>query len=187
MDSDDAEARDFDGDVGRISRRVSASARVAAPARPTDRANDGSQSFRTVSGASGVTALTHLLHHTEDPTQPASLARAAREAMASLLVGPAFDAESLGGGASGGALRWIERRLERDAGGGGGTAGAGVRALRNHLFTNPALAHTALDGCYHAHEKVAAAHVSALADLYSEAAPISPVRTSACSARSRPG
>ena len=172
MDSDDAEARDFDGDVGRISRRVSATrARVAAPARPTDRANDGSQSFRTVSGASGVTALTHLLRHTEDPTSPASLARAAREAMASLLVGPAFDAESLGGGREvGGALRWIERRLERDAGGGGGTAGAGVRALRNHLFTNPALAHTALDGCYHAHEKVAAAHVSALSDLYAAAA-----------------
>ena len=169
MDSDDAEARDFDGDVGRISQRVSASARFAAPARPTDRANDGSQSFRTVSGASGVTALTHLLRHTEDPTQPASLARAAREAMASLLVGPAFDAESLGGGASGGALRWIERRLERDAGG-GGSAGAGVRALRNHLRTNPALAHTALDGCYHAHEKVAAAHVSALSDLYAAAA-----------------
>ena len=121
---------------------------------------------------------------TEDPTQPASLARAAREAMASLLVGPAFDAESLGGGASGGALRWIERRLERDAGGGGGIAGAGVRALRNHLRTNPALAHTALDGCYHAHAAVATAHVSALADLYSAAAAADgPRRSAAVGAR----
>ena len=143
---------------------------------PSEEAGSGSSLFRDTPYDS--TALTRVLRHTNDPARPAALARVAREAMASLLVGPAFDAD-------GGALRWIERRLERDAGASrDDRRGAGARALRNHLRTNPALAHTALDGCYHAHEAVATAHVSALADLYSAAAAADgPRRSAAVGAR----
>ena len=98
----------------------------------------------------------------DDPTKPHAMARAAREAMAALLYGPVFDEDARS--PNGRVISWIERRLERERGVGTKCA---ARALRNYLTSNPTLAHTALDGCYNPHERVASAHVKALSDLYS--------------------
>ena len=96
---------------------------------------------------------------------PAAVSRASREAMAALLAGPAFDADSEQ--ATGRVLTWIRSLLES---GRASAAAVARRALRYHLGANPRLAHTALDACYSAHERTAASHLSALADLYAAAA-----------------
>ena len=78
---------------------------------------------------------------------PAAVSRASREAMAALLAGPAFDADSEQ--ATGRVLTWIRSLLES---GRASAAAVARRALRYHLGANPRLAHTALDACYSAQE-----------------------------------
>ena len=102
---------------------------------------------------------------------PAAVYHACNEAMAALLAGPVFDGDAAK--PRGRVLAWIGNLLEGKVSGSRRVdLSTARRALRYHLGANPALAHTVLDACYSSHERTAAAHLSALADLFTRAARI---------------
>ena len=85
-------------------------------------------------------------------------------------------------------MTWIGGLLEgKVAGSRRADLGTARRALRYHLHANPGLAHTVLDACYSAHDRTAAAHLAALADLFVRARSSSVEVSSSPGGRQSPG
>ena len=117
---------------------------------------------------------------------PLAVYHACNEAAAALLTGPVFDNDA--SKPRGRVLTWIGGLLEgKVAGCRRADLGTARRALRYHLHANPGLAHTVLDACYSAHDRTAAAHLAALADLFVRARSSSVEVSSSPGGRQSPG